>query len=64
MTYFAAAEAGAAVVDCALSPFSGGTSQPPTESVVFGFAKTPWIRHGPDRVQAADGVFQGSAQEV
>lgn len=42
MTYFAAAEAGAAVVDCALSPFSGGTSQPPTESVVFGFAKTPW----------------------
>lgn len=42
MTYFAAAEAKAAVVDCALSPFSGGTSQPPTESVVFGFAKTPW----------------------
>ncbi|MBU1241797.1 sodium-extruding oxaloacetate decarboxylase subunit alpha [Myxococcota bacterium] len=42
MTYFAAAEAGADVVDCALSPFSGGTSQPPTESVVFGFAKTPY----------------------
>ncbi len=42
MTYFAAAEAGADVVDCALSPFSGGTSQPPTESVVFGFAGTPY----------------------
>ncbi len=41
MTYFAAAAAGADVVDCALSPFSGGTSQPPTESAVFGFAKTP-----------------------
>ncbi len=41
MTYFAAAAAGADVVDCALSPFSGGTSQPPTESVVFGFAGTP-----------------------
>lgn len=41
MTYYAAAAAGADVVDCALSPFSGGTSQPPTESVVFGFAGTP-----------------------
>ena len=34
MTYFAALEAGADVVDCAISPFSMGTSQPATEAMV------------------------------
>lgn len=34
MTYFAALEAGADVIDCAISPFAMGTSQPATEAMV------------------------------
>ena len=34
VTCLAAADAGAAAVDAALSPFAGGTSQPPTETIV------------------------------
>lgn len=34
MTYLKAIEAGCDVVDCAISPLSMGTSQPPTESIV------------------------------
>jgi len=41
-TYFAAVIAGADVVDCALSPFANGTSQPPTESMVAALAGTKW----------------------
>ncbi|MBU5310979.1 oxaloacetate decarboxylase subunit alpha [Tissierella carlieri] len=42
MTYLKAAEAGVDIIDTAISPFSGGTSQPATESVAialeqFGF---------------------------
>lgn len=36
MTYLKAVEAGADIIDTAISPFSGGTSQPATESVAFG----------------------------
>ncbi|GHS90831.1 hypothetical protein AGMMS49957_17480 [Synergistales bacterium] len=37
MTYYAGLEAGADIVDTAISPLSMGTSQPPTESLVsFG----------------------------
>lgn len=35
MTYLKAAEAGAAGIDCAISSFAGGTSQPATESMVY-----------------------------
>ncbi len=35
MTYLKAVEAGADGIDCAISSFSGGTSQPPTESLVY-----------------------------
>lgn len=35
MTYLAAAEAGADIIDCAISPFSGGTSQPASETLAF-----------------------------
>jgi oxaloacetate decarboxylase (Na+ extruding) subunit alpha len=35
MTYLKAVEAGADIIDCAISPFSGGTSQPATESVAI-----------------------------
>lgn len=37
MAYLKAAEAGADVVDCALSPFSLGTSQPCTETMIASF---------------------------
>lgn len=33
MTYLKSIEAGADIIDTAISPFSGGTSQPPTESL-------------------------------
>lgn len=33
MTYMKSAEAGADIIDTAISPFAGGTSQPPTESL-------------------------------
>ena len=35
MTVLKAVEAGADVIDCAISCFSGGTSQPPTESMYY-----------------------------
>ena len=40
MVYLAAAMGGADIVDCALSPFADGTSQPATESVVAALAGT------------------------
>ena len=42
MTYFAGVEAGADVIDTAISPFALGTSQPPTESMVAALAGTEW----------------------
>lgn len=39
MTYLKAAEAGAAGIDCATSCFSGGTSQPATESLVYALSQ-------------------------
>ncbi len=41
LTCVAAAEAGAAAVDGALSPFAGGASQPPTETLVGALRGTP-----------------------
>lgn len=38
MTYFAGLEAGADIVDTAISPLSQATSQPPTESIVAALA--------------------------
>jgi pyruvate carboxylase subunit B len=45
MTCLAVAEAGAEAVDSALSPFAGGTSQPPTEALVGAFEGTPSDAH-------------------
>lgn len=41
MIYMAAAMAGVDIVDCALSPFAGGTSQPAAESIVAALEGTP-----------------------
>ncbi len=38
---YQAVECGAAGIDTAISAFSGGTSHPPTESMVAAFARTP-----------------------
>ena len=40
MSYLAAVQAGADILDTALGPFSGGTSQPPTESIIAAFKGT------------------------
>ncbi len=40
LSYGAAIQAGVDIVDTALGPFSGGTSQPPTESVAAAFRGT------------------------
>lgn len=42
MTYLKAVEAGVDIIDCALSPFALGTSQPATESMVYAFKNTPY----------------------
>ncbi len=42
MTYKAAIEAGVDIVDTALSPLAGGTSQPATESMQYTFAGTKY----------------------
>ncbi len=42
MTYLKAIEAGADVVDCAISPMAMGTSQPPTEPLVATLRNTPY----------------------
>ena len=42
MTYLKAVEAGADVIDTAMSPFSMGTSQPATEVMVETFKGTPY----------------------
>jgi len=45
LTCLAVAEAGAAAVDGALSPFAGGASQPPTETLVGAMRGTPLDPH-------------------
>lgn len=40
MTYLNACQAGADILDAAFSPFAGGTSQPPVESIVAGLKGT------------------------
>lgn len=42
MTYLKAIEAGVDIVDCALSPFAMGSSQPATEALVAALEGTEW----------------------
>ncbi|MCD4821351.1 MAG: sodium-extruding oxaloacetate decarboxylase subunit alpha [Methanococcoides sp.] len=42
MSYMAACKAGVDILDTALSPLAGGTSQPPTESVVAALQRTKY----------------------
>ena len=42
MTYLKAVEAGVDIIDCAMSPFANGTSQPATEVMAETFKGTPY----------------------
>jgi oxaloacetate decarboxylase alpha subunit len=42
MTYLKACEAGVDIIDTAISPLSGGTSQPSTESMMYALEQTPF----------------------
>jgi pyruvate carboxylase subunit B len=42
VSYYAACQAGVDIIDCAFSPFAGGTSQPPVESMVACLQGTPY----------------------
>ena len=42
MSYMAACDAGVDILDTAFSPFAGGASQPPTETVVAALRRTPY----------------------
>ena len=42
MTYLKAIEAGVDIIDCAMSPFAMGSSQPATEAMVAALENTPW----------------------
>ncbi|MCL1983522.1 MAG: oxaloacetate decarboxylase subunit alpha [Clostridiales bacterium] len=42
LTYMKAAEAGADIIDTAISPLAGGASQPPTEAMVAAFMGTQY----------------------
>ncbi len=48
MTYMKAAEAGVDIIDTALSPFAEGTSQPPTEPMVYAFDHSDEFETGLD----------------
>ena len=45
MTYLTAAEVGADILDTAISPFSGGTSQPATESMSIALSELGYHTH-------------------
>ncbi|MBI5562606.1 MAG: sodium-extruding oxaloacetate decarboxylase subunit alpha [Deltaproteobacteria bacterium] len=42
MSYLKAVEAGAEIIDCAISSLASGTSQPPTETMVAALRDTPY----------------------
>ena len=42
LSYMKACEAGVDIIDCAISPLSGGTGHPPTEAIVAALQDTPY----------------------
>jgi oxaloacetate decarboxylase alpha subunit len=60
MTYMKAAEAGVDIIDTALSPFAEGTSQPPTEPMVYAFDHSEFFETGlsMDRLNEASAYFR------
>ena len=63
VAYFAGLRAGAAIIDTALSPLGGGTSQPPTEALVALLRGTPWDTGlNMERLNRAAAHFKGVRQ--
>lgn len=59
MTYLKAIEAGADIVDCAISPLSGGTSQPCTESLNFALQGTQFdVKLNVEMLDAAANILE------
>jgi oxaloacetate decarboxylase (Na+ extruding) subunit alpha len=58
-TYLKAVEAGVDIIDTALSPFSGGTSQPATESIVYMLKETLDITLNMDALEKAKDILSG-----
>ncbi|NLB48940.1 MAG: oxaloacetate decarboxylase subunit alpha [Erysipelotrichia bacterium] len=59
MTYLKAIEAGADIVDCAISPLSGGTSQSCTESLNFALQGTPYdLKLNVEMLDAAANILE------
>lgn len=54
MAYLMGVQAGADVIDCALSPLAGGTSQPATETLVAALAEDPEHTTGLDLLKLDD----------
>ncbi|MEX2081419.1 MAG: pyruvate carboxylase subunit B, partial [Dehalococcoidia bacterium] len=54
MAYLMGVQAGADVIDCALSPLAGGTSQPATETLVAALAEDPEHDTGLDLERLGD----------
>ncbi len=54
MAYLMGVQAGADVIDCAISSLAGGTSQPATETLVAALAEDPEHSTGLDLVKLAD----------
>ncbi len=65
MTYLKAVEAGADIIDTALSPFAFATSQPATESMAITFAGTPYDTGlNVDALNAAASYFRKVRDEI
>ena len=59
MTYLKAVEAGADVIDTAISPFSGGTAQPATETLQYALSELGWDTGlDPDALRAMADFFK------
>jgi oxaloacetate decarboxylase alpha subunit len=66
MTYMKAAEAGVDIIDTALSPFAEGTSQPPTEPMVYAFDHSDQFETGldMDKLNHATEYFKPMREEA
>ncbi|MGP6139864.1 MULTISPECIES: oxaloacetate decarboxylase subunit alpha [unclassified Jeotgalibaca] len=60
MTYLAAVEAGADMIDCAISPFAEGTSQPATEAIALALEELGYHSHlDIDKLEEVADYFKG-----
>lgn len=65
MTYLKAVEAGADVIDCAISSFSGGTSQPSTESMAYALRQLGYeVELNDKSVKRVNDFFSPYKEEV